>query len=204
MDEIVLFEAIDKKLIFTINDKVNYEIALDTLRSKLEGLYLKEKLKDKTLEIDVLERELNNKEVLMLFDVFSGYEDIVIQCIKSVKKAKKELMLHEGSIRAGEVKFFKTNTLLVGNINKGAKVIVNGNIYIIGKVQGEIEVRYSHNKIIAARTDNSYVKIANFEKQIEETGENREMFLDEREIRVSSSIKGRRIHLGKNNSSYLW
>ncbi|HHU59402.1 TPA: hypothetical protein GXZ34_00560, partial [bacterium] len=147
MDEIVIFEAIDKKLIFTINDKVNYEIALDTLRSKLEGLYLKEKLKDKTLEIDVLERELNNKEVLMLFDVFSGYEDIVVQCIKSVKKAKKELMLHEGSIRAGEVKFFKTNTLLVGNINKGAKVIVNGNIYVIGKVQGEIEVRYSHNKI---------------------------------------------------------
>ena len=37
------------------------------------------------------------------------------------KKLSKNIILHEGNIRSGEIKMFPNNTLLVGNINKSSR-----------------------------------------------------------------------------------
>ena len=99
---------------------------------------------------------------------------------------------------------FPGNALIIGNINKGAKVIVHGDLYVIGKVNGYIEFKGISNKLMASHIEGAYVKICGLDKKIDEFRENVTIRIDENLI-VEENISDRRENKnGKSNCSYIW
>ena len=45
-------------------------------------------------------------------------------------KKKEALSIYKGCFRSGQIRFFEKSLLLIGKINKGSKVIVNGDLYV--------------------------------------------------------------------------
>ena len=116
----------------------------------------------------------------------------------------KKIIMHEGNIRGGEIKMFPSNALIIGNINKGAKVIIHGDLYVIGKVNGYVEFKGINNRLMASHIEEAYVKICGIDKNIDERKENVTIKIDNGLI-VEENVSDRRENkYGKSNCSYIW
>lgn len=204
MQQDIIFKKIDNRITIIVNENLSFQSFIETLKKRLEHLYIKDNLLKTNVTLDIHNIPLSSKEILQLFDVFQISENIFINKIIYKENVKKNIILHEGNIRAGEIKFFSSNTLLMGNINISSKVIVNGNLYVIGKVNGSVEIKGKDNKLVASSISNSTVKIGNIEKHIENEiinsvlKKDNEMIIDEKFIDRRESI------YGKGNCSYIW
>ena len=200
----ILFKNIDGKVTIIVNSNVSFERFLELLKDRLDKLYIKDDLLKTKFTLDISHIELDSKRILNIFDVFSNFERIYIDKIIYKKKDNKNIILHEGNIRGGEVKLFPSNTLLIGNINKGSKVIVNGNLYIIGKVNGIVEFKGINNKLMASNIEDSFIKICCLEKKIEGLIENATVMVNGDSIVEEKFVDRRERQYGKSNCSYIW
>ena len=200
----LLFKNINGKIHIIVNDQYNFNKFIEVLKNRLEKLYIKDDLLKANVILDVHNISLDTKQILTIFDVLSNFENLFLDKIIYKENIEKNIVLHEGNIRGGEIRLFTTNTLLIGNVNKGAKVIVNGNLYVIGKVSGIVEFKNISNKLYASSIDNCFVKICSIEKQFNETLENSLISLvDNKIIEEKFMDRRERIH-GKSNCSYIW
>ena len=204
MNQDILFKNIDGKITILANENLSFDRFIESLKNRLEKLYIKDDLLKSNMILDIKKIPLNSKQILNIFDVFSSYENIYISKIIYNEKTSKNIILHEGNIRSGEIKMFSNNTLLIGNINKGAKVIVNGNLYVIGKVNGSIEFKNINNKLMAGCVDGAYIKICAKEKIVEGLKENISIMLGNNDIVEEKFMDRREKIYGKSNSSYIW
>ena len=200
----LLFKNINGKVNIIVNEKFNFNQFIECLKRRLDRLYIKDDLLKGNVILDIRNISLDAKQILSLFDVLAGYENILISKIIFKEKENKNIILYEGNIRGGEIRLFSHNALLIGNVNKGAKVIVNGNLYVIGKVNGLIEFKNINNKLYASNIDNAYIKICNIEKQIEGNLDNFLFSLIDNQIVEETFIDRRERVYGKGNCSYIW
>ena len=100
--------------------------------------------------------------------------------------------------------FGRLEEFISPNINKDSKVIVNGNLYVIGKVSGIVEFKSNMNKLYASSIDGCFVKICSVEKQFNETIENSLISLVNNQITEEKFMDRREKIHGKSNCSYIW
>lgn len=200
----IIFKSINDNITIIVNDRLNFDEFILSLKEKLERLYIKEDLLKTNVILDIKNIKLDPKKILNIFDVLAIYGNIYVSKIIYNQTENKQIILHEGNIRGGEIRLFATNTLIVGNINKGAKVIVNGNLYVIGKVNGTVEFKNINNKLMCSSINEAFVKICSIEKNVENLKDNVIIKLGENEIVEEKFMdRGEKIY-GKSNCSYIW
>lgn len=204
MQQTVMFKNIDGKVTIMAQDNLSFESFLISLKNRLERLYIKDDLLKSNVVLDIKNISLDTKKILSIFDVLAAYGNIYIDKIIYNDNKAKNIILHEGNIRAGEVKMFSSNTLLIGNINKNSKVIVNGNLYVIGRVSGNIEFKNIKNKLYASNISSLHVKICSLDKNIDIEKENTIIEVKENQIIESDFVDRREKIYGKSNCSYIW
>jgi hypothetical protein len=204
MQQNIIFKNIDGKVTVIADFNISFDVFIDSLKNRLDMLYIKDDLLKSNLTLDIRNIELDAKKILSIFDVLASYESIYINKVIYKEKTNKNIILHEGNIRGGEIRLFPNNTLLIGNINKGAKVIVNGNLYIIGKVNGTLEFKGITNKLMASNVEDCYIKICSFEKKIEGLKENITVMINDNSIVEEKFMDRREREYGKSNCSYIW
>ena len=129
MQQSVTFKNIDGKITILAQENLSFESFIKALKNRLDRLYIKDDLLKSNVVLNIKNISLDSKKILSIFDVFAEHESIYLNKIIYNEDRAKNIVLHEGNIRAGEIKLFTTNTLLIGNINKDAKVIINGKVY---------------------------------------------------------------------------
>lgn len=204
MEQDVIFKNIDNKINIIVNDKLSFDSFIDSLKRRLEKLYIIDKLLKTNVTLDIHNIPLTAKEILKIFDVFQSFGSIYINKIIYKENTSKNIILHEGNIRAGDIKIFSNNTLLIGNINVNSKVIVNGNLYVIGKVNGIVELKGFNSKLVASSINKALIKICSYEMKVEEEISNSVIKIVENEITSEGFIDRREKIYGKSNCSYIW
>lgn len=204
MEQDIIFKNENGKIYIIAKDNLTYESFIKSLKNRLERLYFKDDLLRTSAIIDIKNISLDTRKILNLFDVLSMCENIYVSKIIYSEKKNKNIILHEGNIRAGEVKLFSNNTLLIGNINKGGKVIINGNLYVIGKVSGDVEMKNVTDKLMASNIDKAHIKICSYEKQFEEILENGVIKINKDSLIEEKYVDGRGGIYGKSNCNYIW
>lgn len=204
MQQSVTFKNIDGKITILAQENLSFESFIKALKNRLDRLYIKDDLLKSNVVLNIKNISLDSKKILSIFDVFAEHESIYLNKIIYNEDRAKNIVLHEGNIRAGEIKLFTTNTLLIGNINKDAKVIINGNLYVIGKVSGYIEFKNINNKLLASNVSSLYVKMCSFNKKIEEARENVVIKVEDNQIVENNFVDRRDKNYGKSNCSYIW
>lgn len=204
MEQDVIFKNIDNKINIIVNDKLSFDSFIDSLKKRLEKLYIIDKLLKTNVTLDIHNIPLTAKEILQIFDVFQSFGTIYINKIIYKENNSKNIILHEGNIRAGDIKIFPNNTLLIGNINANSKIIVNGNLYVIGKVNGSVELKGLNSKLVASSINKAVIKICSYEMKVEEEIVNSVIKIVENEITSEGFIDRREKIYGKSNCSYLW
>lgn len=204
MNQNIIFKNKEEKIIIMVNPNISFNTFLKELKDRLDRLYIKDDLLKSNVILDISNLTLDSKKILNIFDILAQRGSIYIDKIIYKEEKNRNIILHEGNIRNGEIRLFTENTLIIGNINKGAKVIINGNLYVIGKVNGTIEFKGINNKLMTSNIENSLVKICSIAKQIDGLKENISIKISGDSIVEEKFIDRSEKIYGKSNSSYIW
>lgn len=204
MQKDIIFKNIDGMVTIIANRFLSFDVFIDALKNKLDKLYIKGDLLRSEIVLDIGNLQLNPKKILNIFDVFATHNCMYIRKIIYKKIDDKRIILYEGNVRAGQTKMFTTNTLLIGNVNKDSKIIVQGDLYVIGKINGNIEFKGINNKLMASNIEDAYLKFCSYEKKIDCLKENIIFFVNEGQICEQGFIDRRERQYGKSNCSYIW
>lgn len=201
MKEIV-FKMKDNKLNILVDSSISNKEFLDILKERLEKLIVIRESVAKEVILNLDNRRLNNREILQLFDVLNDSGIFYLSKVICENKNKEILSIYKGNLRGGQVRFFDKSVLFIGTINKGSKIIVNGNLYVLGKIDGDVEIKDRDSKIYCERINNSLVKIADTYKLYSEEKNSILIYLEGKEIKESNYKKGE-INNVKSNSCYI-
>lgn len=192
----------DNKLRIIINEGLTNGECLMLIKEKLEKIFIYSIIK-KEIILELGKINFTNKEILQLFDIFDTLENYIISKIICNKKFKEEIIIAKGNIRNGEVKIFDKSVLFVGTINSGGKIICDGNLYVLGRVNGDVELKDKSALFYCENIYNSLVKIGNKYRIFTEDLYDRYICLKNDEIQSYDYKIGEKIH-GKSNSCYIW
>ena len=198
----LLFNVKDNKLYINVPQQLTNKQFLEAMKERIEKLMIfKESLKYNVV-LNIEERILNNREIVQLFDILNELDVFYIQKINCKNRAKESLSIYKNSLRGGQIRFFEKSVLVIGNINKGSKIIVHGDLYVFGTINGDIELKDKKSKIYCQSINNSLVKIGDIYKLYSEEVNDIEISCLGNEIIESDYIKGEN-NYGKSNSSYI-
>ena len=65
-----------------------------------------------------------------------------------------------------------------------------GDLYVLGKIQGEVELKDSDAAIYVQEIDNGIIKILNVSKYYEGVYKNKKIYLENKKIRECDLVKG--------------
>ena len=85
-----------------------------------------------------LSRTLNERELIQLFDCAHRNHTIILGINESV--VNKPIKLWQTPLFAGQTYEFYEDTLIIGNIVKDTHVCVHGNLYVIGDIEGFVDM----------------------------------------------------------------
>ena len=108
----------DNKIKITVAENLSNSKFLEFLKIKLERIFFYSDER-KYITLELYSRNLSNKEVLTLFDIFESFKNFIIDKINCTKKIKEEVVIVKGNIRNGEVRVYNKSVLLIGGINRG-------------------------------------------------------------------------------------
>ena len=175
---------------------------LELLKWRLEKLLvIKDSLRQNVV-LNIEDRYLDNREILTLFDILSGVNLFCLSKVICKNKSKQNLMIHKGNIRGGQIRFFEKSLLIVGNIHSGSKVIVNGDLFVLGKVCGSVELKDKEGHIYLEDMEDSVINIGGVYKAYNEEVFSKEIYLERNQIKERDYKKGE-ICYGKSNSCYV-
>ena len=198
----ILVENKNNKLKIFVDEKLSNKKCIMALKYKLDNIFVYAKTR-KEIIIEFYSRSFTNKEVLELFDIFESMDNFLITKINCNKQIKEEITILRGNIRNGQVKVCEKSVLLIGTINKGAKIIVNGNLYVLGRLYGDVEIKNKGSKIYCESIYNALVKIGGTYKLYTDEIFDQCIYLDDSEIK-NVDYKIGDISNVKSNSSYIW
>lgn len=88
-------------------------------------------------------------------------EDNFILC--SLLNSRNQTDIIELSTVKSNYLVLESDTVLIGNVDKDVKIQSNGNLYVLGCINGKINLNNAENYIIALKLNPVYIKIAGFE-----------------------------------------
>jgi septum formation inhibitor MinC len=148
------------------------------------------------------ERKLSDREILELFDILNENEVFYLTKVICKNKSKDSMIIYKGSLRGGQARRFDKSLLLVGSLNKGAKIVVNGDLYVLGKIRGDIELKDKRCKVYCESINNCLIKIGDVYKLYSEELVSKEIYLEQGKILERDYVKGE-INNVKSNSCYI-
>lgn len=198
----IIFKVKDNKIHIIVDKNISNKEFLLSFKERIEKIFvLKEELaKEVVLEIN--QRKLANREILQLFDILNEHNIFYLGKVVCQSNYKNSLIIYKGSLRSGQKRFYKDSVLIVGNINQGSKVIVNGDLYVLGKVMGEIEMKDSESKIYCEHIENCLVKIMGAYKLYTEAKEDKIIYLN-KGIIMDKDYREGEMGSVKSNSCYI-
>ncbi|KGX93484.1 septation inhibitor protein [Pontibacillus halophilus JSM 076056 = DSM 19796] len=162
---IVTIKGTKDGLSLHIDDHCSFEEAMKELDRKLSSNYIEEDQPLISVNIHVGNRYVTDEQADRLRDLVRGHHKLVIHSIESNVITKDEA--HEWHkdrevtpvikvVRSGQVMEVEGDLLLVGDVNRGGRVVATGNIYVMGNLRGIAHAGVNGNRsaIIAA----SYMK----------------------------------------------
>ena len=81
----------DNKIKITVAENLSNSKFLEFLKSKLERIFFYSNER-KYITLELYSRDLSNKEVLTLFDIFESFKNFIIDKINCTKKIKEEVV----------------------------------------------------------------------------------------------------------------
>lgn len=198
----IAFKIKDNKLNIIVDESLTNNEFLSLLKEKLERLLVLNESNNKEVVLNIANRSLDNREILQLFDILNEVETFHLTRVICKNKSKESLMIYKGNFHAGQTRFFEKSALIVGSINRGSKVIVHGDLYVLGKINGDIELKDSDTRIYCQSINNSLIKIGAIYKLYSEELDSKEIYLQGNKIIERDYRKGE-INNVKSNSCYI-
>ena len=135
-------------------------------------------------------RQLSPEEEFQLVNVITGNSEIEVLCLldqdlertRKCEKALNEKLMeisaatgqfYRGTLTDGESIEAETSIVVIGNVEKGARIVSKGNVVIIGELHGSVMAGISGNSeavVVATEMAPSALRIADFEVQCSEKG----------------------------------
>jgi len=198
----ILFKVKDNKLNIIVDTNLSNQEFLSQFKSRLERLIILKESFAKNVVLNIRDRYLNNREILQLFDILNDSNMFYLNKVICKNKAKDTLMICRGNFRGGQTRFFENSALVIGNINKGSRIIVNGDLYVLGKINGDVELKNKDSKIYCENISNSLVKIGDSYKFYNDNLNSLEIYLDNKCIKEKDYKKGEILDV-KSDSCYI-
>lgn len=198
----ILFNVKDNKLNVNVRDEISNRQFLESLKTRLQKLVVVKEDLIKNVVLNIKERKLDNRETLEMFDILNEFNVFYLSEINCKKLADDAITIYKGNLRSGQIKSFHKSLILIGNINKGSKVIVNGNLYVLGMISGEVWIKSKHARIYCETIKEALVKIGNVYKYYEGELNSKEIYLDNETLTEKGYKKGV-MENGKSNSCYI-
>ena len=137
---IIQVKGINDYLLFMLNDEVDEDLLLEKIGILTSSPSFKKNNFYTKGYFDFGNREITYSLFLKLMDVLSKSQSVIFCGLKEPKNIEKTLLNVHMNIRNGEIIIQKEDCLFDGQINPGGKLIVYGNLYLLGRCQGEIEL----------------------------------------------------------------
>lgn len=198
----ILFKVKDNKLNICVDDNLTNKEFLKQLKERLQKLIVVKDTLTHNVILNIENRKLDNREILEMFDILNDFNGFYLTKINCKKLGKDGISIYKGNIRGGQIRVFNKSLILIGVINKGSKVIVNGNLYVLGKINGEIELKSKDSKIYCESINESLVKIGDIYKYYNEELFSKEIYYENKIIKERDYKKGEMINV-KSNSCYI-
>ncbi|MDD3049369.1 MAG: hypothetical protein PHQ89_05300 [Bacilli bacterium] len=100
---------------------------------------------------------LMNEQYLSLYTLCDLYHTIILGFNQKDEKCK--MKLYEHCFYAGNTYYLKEETIYVGDIEADVYITTNANLYIIGNVEGTIDVLFPNLEVSGSSFDNAKIRI---------------------------------------------
>ena len=155
----ILVKNLNGRLIFIMDNEVDFEVLLNELKGLLVQSFFKKKDYYPKAFFDLKGRILENDEILQFFGVLVECKSLLFGgFIEEKTEEKKELRMIGASIHAGEKIEIYEDTLITGKINPGAIVQVYAKLYVMQGVFGIIEGQSEEACISSQRFKNATIR----------------------------------------------
>ena len=198
----VIFKVKDNRLNIIVDEDLSNEEFLELLKNRLQRLIVLRDTATKDVVLNLSNRTLNNREILQLFDILNDANIFYLGKVICKNNNKDRLVIYKGNFRGGQSRFFENSALIVGCINPGSRVIVSGDLYVLGRINGDIELKNHDSKLYCENICNSLVKIGDVYKLYDLELNDKEIYLNGDKIEERDYKKGEKLS-GKSNSCYI-
>lgn len=157
----VKIKGINDFLCFELNQEVLFTTLYKDLKGNLDAFpHIQHGYYPKAF-FDFKGRKISEKEMLCLIELLYASKKVLYAGIKQ-ENIKRQVTLVERNIYNGEtLEIDDQDLVIIGHIHKGAKVISNRNIYVVGCVEGTIEALSKEAMISLSDAKNAQISIFN-------------------------------------------
>lgn len=136
----ILVKNYNGRLIFILNDQIQFDKLLIELKGLLKKSFFKHKDYFPKAFFDFKSRILSEDQLIAFFQCLIDTKCILFGgFVKEEEKIEKQLNLIDASIHGGEILYINEDTLITGHINPGAIIYLNAKLYVLKGVYGTIE-----------------------------------------------------------------
>ncbi|RHM62406.1 MULTISPECIES: hypothetical protein [Coprobacillaceae] len=136
----ILVKGLNGRLVFMMDDEVDFHILMKELKSLLkESLFVSKDYFPKAF-FDFKSRILNESQMKTFLHIILESQAVIFDGI-AIEKAKpvQHMKLIDRTIHAGEIITVYEDTLITGQINPGAIVYFKSRLYVLKGIMGTVE-----------------------------------------------------------------
>ncbi len=151
MNNSVIIKGSKNGLTISVQETIRYDEFLEVLKTKFSES--RTFFKNASMALSIKGIELTEKQERQIIDLIEEYSDMKILCLvddSEVTNARFYRAIKEkeyiqktqtgqfmkGTLKKGQVFEAATSVIILGDVEKGAKVVSNGNIIIMGALKG--------------------------------------------------------------------
>jgi septum site-determining protein MinC len=203
MLEIVSFRSEEDVAVMSLNEEVEFQVLINAIQERLR-LFKENKVKTpEKIKIDIGHRKIKPSELLEIFDIVMKEKITIIDGIDSKIDEFEDTQVYEGVIRGGQIKYFDSSVMIMGDINPGATVYCGDNLYVVGTIRGKVIAKKKESQIVASTYKNCLIQIFDSEPKYIEKLNGNILTYENGFIKVhDNNLKGAIID-GKNNRNYI-
>lgn len=136
--------------------------------------------KDAEVAVSFVGRELDQVQENELVRIITENSDLKVICVVDENKEREQMFEHaiqnqdtldnvqggqfyKGTLRSGQLLESETSIIILGDVNRGAKVVAAGNIIVLGMLQGTVYAGANGNNnafVVALEMDPIQIRIA--------------------------------------------
>ena len=136
----IQIKGVNDYLLFILNDEVQEDDLLNELRQLLNSPSFKQSQYYPKAYFDFGKRDLTHLFFMKLMNVLDEAQKVIFCGLQPFKLPPRHLSYMHQTIRNGMIITQKEDCLFDGKINPGGQLICFGNVYLLGKCQGTIQL----------------------------------------------------------------